>query len=56
MSWWKVYGLKKITKLKENRIKNVRYLFWLEKEINDNIIKDIRNLLECKKKIKQSST
>ena len=47
--WWKVQGLKKIKKIEDNIIKNVRNHFRLKKEIDDTTVKDIRNLFRLKK-------
>ena len=35
--------------IEENKIKNVRNLFRLKREINDKVTKDIRNLFKLEK-------
>ena len=36
-------------RIKGNKIEDIRNNFWLKKEIDENVIKDIRNLLRLRK-------
>ena len=48
--------MKKIKKIEDNIIEDVRNLFRLKKEIDKTAVKDIRNLFRLKKNMKQSKT
>ena len=50
IQWWKVQGFKKIKKIENNIIKDIRNLFRLKKEIGDTTVKDVSNCFRLKKK------